>query len=599
MIQDKKNIRKAIVIGSDDNAIDLCEAFRASKRWETISIIDPVIENAEQLAYMQSLDMVIVASDEPQICEYLRTLKLPGADIISQTSARRLFLSDNAPVPIDTLADYRKSILDSLQELRHSIYLTKNKVELLKMILSVSLKSLTADSGSIMLIDQNKHYLTIEMAEGLESHIVKNVQQDIDKGISGRVVRTGRPMLITGKVAKEDSSIEEERTDLHSAICCPILIGNCVVGVINVNSKLPEKSFCPDDIQHICALASFTAEIIEASREYEHTINASFAISILDGIRDIMHLDLPLQEHLNLSMMKLVNSLEGKLCNLYRFDPESNQFIVLASSSFSINLYSNDQIRLNDFFTDQILRLQKSFIFNVRIGTSDFKKWFIAHPIIHDNSITGLLMLHLISDKTHFNKERALLEKVALLLQESLPQTLTIQDSRCQSVQNAALSDMVFDLAGINNVRQLAMMLVVNACMILEAESCVLNLYNNVMDSFEILESFSIKGKDHLNQINSIDKTISVKGINATGAVIVDDVNAENNQTGIAPALSAMTMCLYQNDVLMGALSVYDKNAFGTNERYGFSEHDKDIFVKFCAQATNALNRFFIMRTGE
>jgi signal transduction protein with GAF and PtsI domain len=591
--------KKAIIIGSGDEAMKLFVKMRDSGRWENISVVDPEIETLGQLAHNPSIDIIINASDDPEITEHLRKIDLPGTDILSSFSAQLLFCTGNELKTDGNESGYRHRILESLHEIRRSVYLTKNKEELLKVILSISLQTLSADTGSIMLMNPRKRCLSIEMAQGLAPKVMNSTQQKVGTGISGRVARTGRPILITGKVSKKDCGPAEERNDLHSAICCPMLIGSEVVGVINVNSKSPERIFTQVDLRYLQSLAAFTAEIIKTSREYERTINASFALSVLAGIRDILQLDLPMHERLNLSMMKIVNSLQGKLCNLYWFDNESQQFFVQASSAFDINLYQNDQVRLNDFFTGRALRAKDAFAFSIKMGTSNFKKWFLAHPIIFDGDIEGLLVLYIISDHENFDKERALLGKIANLFQESLTNTLKLETSRLQSIQYSALSEVTFDLAGIHNVRQLAKVIVVNACMILEAESCIINLYNDGMNSFELFESFSIKGGAHISLLHKLDNVIALKAKSERKALIIADLLSEGYISEEMPTRSVITMCLRQNNMVMGALSVYDKNAFGIYERTNFSERDREVFVKLCHQVAKALNRFIVMKPSS
>ena len=591
--------KKVIIIGSGDEAMKLYVALRNSGRWENISVLDPDIEVLDQLPHDLSFDIIIDASDDPRITDYLRKKDLPKTGLLSSFSANLLFCTGNEFKTGEDESGYRHKILESLHEIRRSVYLTKNKEELLKVILSVSLQTLSADTGSIMLMDPRKRCLNIEMSQGLEPKVVNSTQQKIGKGISGKVARTGRAMLITGKVSREESDLQEERDDLHSAICCPMLIGSEIVGVINVNSKSPEKTFTQVDLRHLQSLAAFTAEFIKTSREYEKTINVSFALSVLAGVRDILHLDLPMQERLNLSMMKIVNSLQGKLCNLYRFDNESQQFFVQASSAFGINMYQNGQVRLNDFFTGRALRSKSAFSFSVKMGTSNFKKWFLAHPITFDGNIPGLLVLFIISDHENFDKEMALLGKASNLLRDSLTSTFKLDVSRLQSIQYSAISEVTFDLAGIHNVRQLANVIVVNACMIFEAESCILNLYNDVMNSFELFESFSIKGGAHISLIHKLDNVIALKAKSENKALIIPDLLSEGYINEEMPTRSVITMCLRQNNMVMGALSVYDKNVFGIYERSNFSEHDRDVFVKFCHQVTKTLNRFIVMKSSS
>jgi hypothetical protein len=208
-------------------------------------------------------------------------------------------------------------------------------------------------------------------------------------------------------------------------------------------------------------------------------------------------------------------------------------------------------------------------------------------------------MLYVISDHDTFDKERALLGKVSDLLRDSLTNTLKLETSRLQSIQYSALSEVTFDLAGIHNVRQLAKVIVVNACMVLEAESCILNLYNDGMNSFELFESFSIKGAAHVSLIHKLDNVIALKAKSENKTLIIPDLLSEGYINEEMPTRSVIAMCLRQSNMVMGALSVYDKNAFGIYERTNFSEHDRDVFVKLCYQVTKALNRFIVMKRSS
>ena len=595
-LQNAHHGRRVVIIGSGDNAMRLYVTLRNSGRWENISVLEPEVELLDQLRHAPSIKMIINASDDPHLTQHLRKLNLsPDVDILSSLSAQLLFCTGNEYKIDGDQSGYRQKILESLHEIRRTVQLTKNKEELLKVVLSIALQTLSADSGSIMLVTPCKRCISIEMAQGLEPKTLNLPPQKIGTGISGKVARSGRPLLIMGHFSDDKSGLQNNRTDLYSAICCPILLGNELVGVINTNSKSPDRIFSKEDLRYLQLLASFTADIIKTSLDYERTINSSFELSVLSGVQDILRLELPLQERLNLSMMRIVNNLQGKLCNLYWFDSEKQHFIVQASSAFDISLYQKDQVKLNDFFTGRTLRSGKAFTFNIKMGNSCFKKWFLGQPIKVNGKIAGLLMFFIISDREQFDLERELLGKITNQLQDSLMQKMKLETLRLQSIQFSALSEATIDLAGIHNVRQLARVIAVNACMVLEAESCILNLYNDNMNCFEVFDSFSIKGKEHINMLHKLDNVIALKAISESNALIISDLLLEGYVSEDTPTRSVITMSLRQNNIIMGALSVYDKNSFGFYERSTFSEHDREVFVKYCDQITKALNRFIIV----
>ncbi len=590
----ESNNRRVVIVGSTENAMKLYVTLHNSGRWNNISVLDPEISQLYQLAHDTTIDVIINASDDPYLTDYLRKLSLPDTDIISYESAQLFFCTSSEKISIGNQPVYRQKALESLQEMRRTVYLTRNYEELLKLVLSIAMQTISADSGSIMLVNPSKRFLNIVMSKGLKPQIVNSPPQKIGKGISGKVALSGRPMLITGKYF-EGNSIQNKRNDLFSAISCPMLFGNEVVGVFNVSSKRPERIFSKEDLQYLKTLTSFTTDIIKTSREFERAINSSFALSVLSGVQEILHLAFPLHERLNLVMMRIVNSLQGKMCNLYRFDSETQQFFVQASSAFNINLYQNDQVRLNDFFTGRALRAGEEFTFSSKMGSSGLKKWFLAHPIKTNNKLTGILIFHTISDRDQFDRERLLLRKITNQIQYSLMQKKGIDSTQLQSIQFNALSEVTFDLAGIHSLHQLARYITVNACMILEAESCILNLYNDVMNSFEIIESFSVKGKEHITLLHKLDNVIALKAISEKNALFISNLLLDGYVSEEIPTRSVLTMSLKQNSMIIGALSVYDKNAAGFNKRSSFSAHDREVFVKFCFQITKALNRFIVL----
>ncbi len=594
-----QNCRRVIIIGSDADAMSLFVTLRNNIGFKDISVIDPNIELINQLQHDTTIGLIIDASNLPHIAAHLRKIDFPGVDILSSFSAQLIFCTGYEFIKAGDQVGYRSKVLGSLHELRHSIYITKNKEELLKLVLSVTLQSLSADSGSIMLLNPRKRILTVEMSLGLKPTIKNTVSQKIGRGVSGRVARSGKPILITGKVNSTDFEVQDERDDLHSSISCPMLLENEVIGVININSKSNEKTFSKDDLKYLQELALFTAEIIKASREYERSLTASFVFSITTGIRDILRLDLPLQERLNLSMMRIVNNLQGKICNLYWFDKERQQFIMQASSSFDINRFENDAIRLNDFFTGRALRNKNAFSFSIKMGNSDFKKWFLAQPIKIDNEIAGILIVNIISDRENFDREKRLLEKIADLLQDTFIQKNIMQNMKLQSIQYGALSEVVFDLASIHNVRQLARIVTVNACMIFEAQSCIFNLYNDNMNVFELFESFSVNGSQHVKLLHKLNSVLALKAVSEKKALFIPDLLSEGYISEEVPTRSVITMCLLKDDAIMGALSIYDKNDYNIYNHNLFSENDYELFIKFCFQVTKALSRFIKVKKNS
>lgn len=584
----------AVIVGTDAECAEMSKALCVSDRFEVLGNIDPYTAPFLHHINTYNPDLIINASTDPSVDAMLRKIKSPDCNILSASNAQLLFCSVIPEANKSNTANFRAKVLHGLKDLCHTAYLTRDVKECLTLILSVAINSLNADCGSIMLTDPRRRMLRIEMAHGIDEAIISNTKQKIGKGIAGKVACTGKPLLLNGK--PEDDTSDVERQDLISSISVPLLQNNQAIGVLNLSSKKSSKIFDYDDLKYAADLAQFAAGVIDSSREYQKTKQTSTIHSLLSSTNDILHLNYPLQERLNLLMMKLANSLNGRICNLYQFDKESNTFYIQASSYYDLNRRYTQMIRLNDFFTGRILRCREQFTFYTSLKKLNVQKCFIAQPLFSNKEISGLILLQLIAKHNQLETEKKLLQKIAQYLEREFSQLSLLEGARLNSIKYSAFSEISSDFSTIHNIRHIARLIVINTCLLFEAENCILSLYNEVMTCFEVLESFSLKGQNHLRMLENLDRTITSQIIHCSTPVLISDLSCASFLTEKPPAKSVISMCLRLNGRIMGTLSIYDKNKYSIHDQKSFSSHDRELFKDFSFQVIRMLNRFLCFR---
>jgi len=586
---------RAVIVGTDTECAEMRKALHISDRFEVLGNIDPY--TAQFLQYINSYnpDLIINASTDPSVDAVLQKIKSSSCNVLSALNAKLLFCSVVPEVNKCNTANFRAKVLQGLKDLCHTAYLTRDIKECLTLILSVAINSLNADSGSIMLTDPKKRNLKIEMAHGIDEAIISNTEQKIGKGIAGKVAFTGKPLLLNGKPENNASALE--RQDLISSISVPLLINSQTIGVLNLSSKKSCKVFDYDDLKYAADLAQFAAGVIDSSREYQKTKQTSTIHSLLSSTSDILRLNYPLQERLNLLMMKLVISFNGRICNLYQFDKENKCFYVQASSYYDLNRRYTQMIRLNDFFTGRILRYQEQFTYFTPLKKLNLQKYFIAQPLFSNSEISGLILLQLIANQgAQLETEKILLKKIAQYLEREFAQLSLLEGARLNLIKYSAFSEISSDFSTIHNIRNIARLIVINTCLLFEAENCILSLYNDVMTCFEVLESFSLKGQNHLRQLECTDKIITSEVINYTSPILIPDLSNVGFLNEQTTAKSVISMCLRFNGKIMGSLSIYDKSKYSIHDQNSFNLHDRELFKDFCLQVIRMLNRFLCFR---
>ncbi|UCE23239.1 MAG: GAF domain-containing protein [Candidatus Zixiibacteriota bacterium] len=164
----------------------------------------------------------------------------------------------------------RISELNALYEAGKSIGSTANLQELLRQIVALASNVTEAQVGSIMLIDEEGEYLTIEAAIGLEEKIIEITRLPIGASIAGYVAQKGEP-LIVDNVEQDDrfQRINKERYGAASLLCCPLTIKNKTIGVINMANKLGGEGFTKDDLRLLTTFASQAAVAVDDANQFE------------------------------------------------------------------------------------------------------------------------------------------------------------------------------------------------------------------------------------------------------------------------------------------------------------------------------------------
>lgn len=177
---------------------------------------------------------------------------LVGDPDLTETRRRAIasFCHDNA-LPFEVLRlrselEQRARFADFLQSFTHHINAveTIEPAETYRSILRHSIELLHSERGSILLFDETSNELAIKATVGPHAKGVKGVRVRLGEGVSGTVLRDGRPLLVRDVEGSQYSPAPAERRyKTKSFISYPIMIGGRKVGVLNVTDKMSGDSY--------------------------------------------------------------------------------------------------------------------------------------------------------------------------------------------------------------------------------------------------------------------------------------------------------------------------------------------------------------------
>ncbi|MBP9855227.1 MAG: diguanylate cyclase [Candidatus Omnitrophica bacterium] len=153
-----------------------------------------------------------------------------------------------------------------------------------------TMEILDAQKCSIMLVDNNQGELCIKSAKGFDNDIF-TMKIKIGESIAGLVAQEGEPLLVKNIKQYPKFQLAAESSHLgNSFMSVPIMLGEEVIGVINVAEKGNEKykSFNEVDLKILCSISREVAVSIENLRMYKELHFLTITDS-LTGLHNFRH----------------------------------------------------------------------------------------------------------------------------------------------------------------------------------------------------------------------------------------------------------------------------------------------------------------------
>jgi len=168
----------------------------------------------------------------------------------------------------DAAARRLQCLLQVAQDVNSSLDLR----EVLDRIVRQATAILEAESGSIMLRDEESDSLRVAAARGPRARRIMGRIQRMDEGVAGWVVRHGEPLLLRGAAADPRFSAVCRRADVRDALCVPLRLGDRVLGAVSVSNRLSDEPFTEADLELLTALGNQVSVAVRNAETHAETV---------------------------------------------------------------------------------------------------------------------------------------------------------------------------------------------------------------------------------------------------------------------------------------------------------------------------------------
>lgn len=131
---------------------------------------------------------------------------------------------------------------------------------LLRWLLGLATRATGASSGSVMLFDSASEELYVGFAYGLSQHTLHRTRVRLGEGIAGRVAQARQAMFLR---EPPSGKRERDRSELQSALSCPLVWEGVLLGVLNVSCDEGEAPLSETALDTLESLSHRFAMILD------------------------------------------------------------------------------------------------------------------------------------------------------------------------------------------------------------------------------------------------------------------------------------------------------------------------------------------------
>ncbi len=135
----------------------------------------------------------------------------------------------------------------------------------LNRVVEASVYVARAEEGLLMLLDAASGELYLRAAKDIDERVTSSLRVRVEDSVAGRAIRSGRPVLITGKPTKIATGYLAK-----SLLYLPLRVADRgAIGVLGVFNRQSDRSFAERDVFLLSAVADYAAIAIENARLFE------------------------------------------------------------------------------------------------------------------------------------------------------------------------------------------------------------------------------------------------------------------------------------------------------------------------------------------
>jgi diguanylate cyclase (GGDEF)-like protein len=214
----------------------------------------------------------------------------------------------------------------------------------------------------------------------------------------------------------------------------------------------------------------------------------------------------------------------------------------------------------------------------------------LMFPLLFSGEPNGVLVVHAVTEAGLPEGHVSALADVSTLLSDAVGTSLREESALLRMTKIAAINEAGVNIISTLDLSRLLKLVATSACLIMEAESCVLRLLDPQTGTYGIREYYGMKTEEEQKDLFRMDKKAVTAVLKEEPSLLVRDVAADPAwQEFSGVARTVICLPLQGEGEAIGTVSIFDKFPHKTFFPSSFTTDDLSTFGKFLRYAEKAV----------
>jgi diguanylate cyclase (GGDEF)-like protein len=294
--------------------------------------------------------------------------------------------------------------------------------------------------------------------------------------------------------------------------------------------------------------------------------------------------------------------LPGGVSSVLLFDRDTEDFYMRATTLRYTP--SPESLHFSSAGTLEDLALRERRVVTLtevhRAPASRLRGDMLLFPLISSDEPLGVLVIHSASTSGISPERVSGLSEAAILLSDSVGVSLREESATLRMTKIAAINEAGINIISTLDLLRLLKLVATSACLIMEAESCVIRLLDVETSKYAIREFYGMRAESDQKELFRMDKKAVTEILKGTPSVLVRDVAEEEGWKEFA-GIARTIICfpLKTDGEVIGTVSIFDKFPHKTFYPSSFNSDDTATFEKFIRYVEKAIGNAIVFERND